>query len=118
MGVLAMGYGLMLCGLPLFTPLASSPYSLITSNLLPYCLIPCQMQCFDADAKQMQERYEVERVKTSEEFGEHSKIVRRTLKSIWCGSQTKDESKRNGQKRAAKLHLSGFSLDIYLAMPK
>ena len=25
--------------------------------------------CFDADAKQMQERYEVARVKTSEEFG-------------------------------------------------
>ena len=66
----------------------------------------------------MQERYEVARVKTSEEFEEHSKIVRRTLKSIWCSSQTKDERKIKGQKRAAKLHLSGFSLDVYLAMPK
>ena len=83
----------------------------------------------------MHERYKVTRVKTDGQFGrtsyvrpkgdkfdegfeEHSMIVRRTLKSIWCGSQTKDESKRNGQKRAAKLHLSGFSLEIYLAMPK
>ena len=74
--------------------------------------------CFDADAKQMQERYEVARVKTSEEFGEHSKIVRRTLQSIWCGSQTKDERKRNEQKRAAMSHISGYVLDVYLAMPK
>ena len=47
-----------------------------------------------------------------------SKIVRRTLKSIWCDSQTKDERKKNGQKRAAMSHISGYVLDIYLAMPK
>ena len=47
-----------------------------------------------------------------------SKIVRRTLKSIWCDSQTKDERKRNGQKRAAMSHISDYVLDIYLAMPK
>ena len=47
-----------------------------------------------------------------------SKIVRRTLKTIWCGSQTKDESKRKEQKRAAMSHISGYVLDIYLAMPK
>ena len=41
---------------------------LIHHSLSP---IPCQRQCFDADAKQMQERYEVARVKTSEEFAEH-----------------------------------------------
>ena len=43
--------------------------SLLTSNLSPltFCLIasfPANRQCFDADAKQMQERYEVARVKT------------------------------------------------------
>ena len=101
--------------------------------------------------RQMQERYEVARVKTEGQFGEHhkldrreiypvngskniisstegryirwmvrrtSKIVRRTLTSIWCDSQTKDERKRNGQKRAAISHISGYVLDIYLAMPK
>ena len=45
-------------------------------------------------------------------------MVRRTLESIWCGSQTKDESKRNGQNKAAMSHISGYVLDVYLAMPK
>ena len=35
-----------------------------------------------------------------------STIVRRTLKYIWCDSQTKDERKRNGQKRAASRSVS------------
>ena len=104
--LLDMGYGRQS---RISVPLHSTPYTLrftlqaiatmpLAFNLSPYRLIVCQRQCFDADAKQMQERYEVARVKTSEEFEEHSKIVRRTLKSIWCSSQTKDERKRNGQK--------------------
>ena len=38
------------------------------------------------------------------------------MKSIWCDSQIKDERKRNGQKRAAMSHISGYVLDIYLTM--
>ena len=44
------------------------------NNPLP---IPCQRQCFDTAAKQMQKRYEVARVKTDGQFGEHHKIDRR-----------------------------------------
>ena len=61
------------------------------------------------------DRREINAVNGSKNIAGRSKNIEI---SIWCGSQTKDESKRNGQKRAAKLHLSGFSLDIYLAMPK
>ena len=61
------------------------------------------------------DRREINSMKGSENivrlFEEHSN-------SIWCDSHTKDERKIKGQKRAAKLHLSGFSLDIYLAMAK
>ena len=55
-------------------PLASnlSPYRLIASSPLTSNLITCQRQCFDADAKQMQERYEVARVKTDGQFGRTS----------------------------------------------
>ena len=54
----------------------------LASNLSPFRLIPCQRQCFDADAKQMQERYEVARVKTTEEFKEHYKFDRRERSSM------------------------------------
>ena len=54
-----------------FTLLAPTPLSL-ASNLSPFRLIPCQRQCFDADAKQMQERYKVARVKTDGQFGRTS----------------------------------------------
>ena len=54
----------------LYTISANAP----ASNLSPYRLIVCQRQCFDADAKQMQERYEVARVKTDGQFGRTSKV--------------------------------------------
>ena len=72
------------------------------------------------------DRREINSMKSSENivrlFEEHSKIVRRTqqvvrrtLKAIWCDSQTKDERKRNGQKKSRQIiferlcfeHLSG-----------
>ena len=53
----------------LYTISASAP----ASNLSPYSLIPCQRQCFDADAiGRCSERYEVARVKTDGQFGRTS----------------------------------------------
>ena len=68
----------------------------------------------------MQERYEVARVKTetSTEGRKFGELFEEHSNSIWCDSQTKDERKIKGQKRAAKSYLSGYVLDIYLAMPK
>ena len=47
-----------------------------------YHLIICQRQCFDADAKQMQEQYEVTRVKTDGQFGRTSYLRPKGDKSI------------------------------------
>ena len=60
--------------LPLHPTLYTISASDHASNLSPYRLIPCQRQCFDADAKQMQERYEVARVKTDGQFDRTSYV--------------------------------------------
>ena len=90
-GLWVIGYGQLVIGywiwaakphIRAFTPytLRFTPKAIATlplaSNLSPYRFIahPHSLplrQCFDADAKQMQERYEIARVKTSEEFEEH-----------------------------------------------
>ena len=36
----------------------------------------------------------------SRSFEEHSRLFEEHSNSIWCGSQTKDESKRNGQNKS------------------
>ena len=47
----------------------------------------------------------------SEWFGEHRSLFEEHSNSIWCNSQTKDERKRNGQKRAAMSHISGYGFE-------
>ena len=68
--MLVVGWGD--AALPLIVPLPP-PTLYTTSDSDPvYYLIICQRQCFDAAAKQMQERYEVVRVKTAGQFGRTS----------------------------------------------
>ncbi len=67
--VWSMGWGD--AALPLIVPLPPTLYTTSDSDPV-YYLIICQRQCFDAGAKQMQERYEVARVKTAGQFGRTS----------------------------------------------
>ena len=76
----------------------------------------------------MQERYEVARVKTDSQFGEHHKFDRREINSANCSKnivilfgatlRRRMRVREMDKTESAKSYLSGYVLDIYLAIPK